>query len=250
MHVGGHVLTRDVQGSPVAVTLADELLLLALTPDSGKQRGAELSIGLVGALLAELLLDGRAYLDDRGLVVPGWGEPSRGPDPDLDWLAGQIVDRSEQSERRLGWFTLVVSPREPTWWVNQADAELDTRRCGALLERGLVVAAERTRGIIVTHGHVPADPATCAERLRHLGRVLTGAAPPDPRSVALLALFRAVELEEVLFGEGRNHQHAPDIEEDVTTDPVGVAVREHIAARRAARQSAPTIIGGVGGAVG
>jgi hypothetical protein len=87
------------------LTLAEELLLLALDDESGSVEPAasgSLQYGLAGALLVELVIAGRLRLEGGGLVVAD-GSPTG------DAVLDEVIGRISRSGR----------PRDAEYWVGQ-----------------------------------------------------------------------------------------------------------------------------------
>lgn len=172
------------------LTLADQLLLLALDDETGKTYGAThgtLEYGLVGALLIELALRGRLDLADEKRLIAADASPTG--DPLLDEALGHIA----ASEKI----------RDAKGWVGRLHGQLRQLK-GRLTERlveGGILRHEAGRFLLIfpTNRYPAQDRSRELEARAQLNALLLGQADPDPRTAALAQLAEAVKLIDMLF---------------------------------------------------
>jgi hypothetical protein len=169
-------------------TLAEDLVLLLVDPDSGRVvvGSSALDRGLAGALLLDLALRERLAVDGRGrgtriAVV----NPSPTGEPVVD-VALAVLGRAPLRARHAV-EQLTGRVREPVF--------------DRLVERGLLAPQRRRRwGVFPgTAWAVPGAPDR--DRLRAgVERVLLGGRPPDVRLACLISLLHAVRAEQRVVG--------------------------------------------------
>ncbi|MER7015201.1 GPP34 family phosphoprotein [Saccharopolyspora sp. NPDC000359] len=147
--------------------LSDELALIAHTPEGVRYGGAP-HLAIAAGEVGELLLQQRLVLHDRFLLVH---DPTPTGHPVLDQVLGQVVHRRDPT-------------RLATLLVDQAHCY--PAKMNYLVSAGLV-RHEARGGVFTRHLHVPEPNLRNAVLLR-LQDMLTGAAAPDPRTVALAGI--------------------------------------------------------------
>ncbi|MCF3961331.1 GOLPH3/VPS74 family protein [Streptomyces fuscigenes] len=161
-----------------ALTLPEELLLLAFDPSSGRPRvrRRHLGYGLAAAALADLEAL-RCVAEDRGRVVP-LAPPPTG-EPLLDGVLGLFRDGR---------------PVRTTRWIRRRSGAVAELCADALAARGLVtVERRRALGLFPATRRRPATP----EVAQAAAAGFRGAAKlgfPKPRSRMLAALAQAIHL--------------------------------------------------------
>ncbi|MFI7043364.1 GOLPH3/VPS74 family protein [Streptosporangium sandarakinum] len=166
-------------------TIAEEVLLLALSEREGKQLvgSTDLGVALSGALLAELAIDGRVGLTDKKIAVL---DPTPLGDEELDAALARIA-----AEDR---------PHKPDRWVYKLrSAKLRGRLLTRLAERG-VLGEERSKvlGIFPRTRHPELDPSVERAVRERVREALTGAAT-DERTAALIAVLHAAKIDRKAF---------------------------------------------------
>ncbi|MEF9912677.1 GPP34 family phosphoprotein [Streptomyces sp. P5-A9] len=184
--------------SGAALTLPEELLLLALDPVRGKPycRGRFLEYGIAGAALAELELQGW-IAEKRGRVVVV--KPLDPPDP---LLAVFLRSLPPAGKGRSG--SGVPARR----WVRRSARQAEGLYLDALVERGVLRReTRRFLGLFPYHRH-PAGAASPADEVRQRFEASRAAGRPDPRGRMLAALAAAVELPSVVRQGDRRTRRA------------------------------------------
>lgn len=205
------------------LTLADELLLLALREQDGVAMigSAELDCGVAGALLAELALAERVRLIDGRIAV---ADASPVGDPDLDALLARIAADGR--------------PRKAEHWVNKSRRdEVRKRRLARLVAMGVLEEHER-RVLFVKHTNYPERDPRPEQELRARLRAVLGGAPADVRSSALLAIVHACRLDRKAFPDVDGKVLRARVKEITEEQWAGRAVAKVIASIQAAVMAA------------
>ncbi|MBO3747026.1 GPP34 family phosphoprotein [Streptosporangiaceae bacterium NEAU-GS5] len=169
----------------MTVTIAEEVLLLAYRPDSGRRaiRSVELNAAVAGGLLAELAVNGRIALDGKHLVVS-----DRSPlgDEELDAaLARMVAD---------------PKPRKPESWVRRLKNTRPRRRLLARLIASGVLTEKRAKALgIIPIRVYPTTASDVSKEIRDRVVNALDDAEPDPRTAALLGLIQAARLYRKVF---------------------------------------------------
>jgi len=163
-----------------AMTLSEELLVLAPDGFDTPDAAPGLDTGLAGALLLELAAKG--LLVAKGKTVIGVaGTASR---PLLDAALRELL-ASDEPHAATHWLTRLPSALEP----------LRTRIGTPLAERGALAEARRTAlGLDPAAAWPEVDPAPEHELRARLHRVLVYGGEPDPHTALLIALLRPLGL--------------------------------------------------------
>lgn len=163
--------------------IAEELVLLALRPDGKLARGAgtqaAVAVGVTGALVAELAIDGHLDLSD-GRIRPTGTRPAHP-------LLAQALDRTarhagKKLKSRLGSIT-------HAGWSEVLDG---------MIAAGIV---GRDAGALRPTRHPIADLGAHQLLLAELQAAATGTEPLSPRTATLLALAGPCQLLEVVAPE-------------------------------------------------
>ncbi|MER6513365.1 GPP34 family phosphoprotein [Nonomuraea sp. NPDC001636] len=200
----------------MTVTIAEELLLLALDEEEGKQLigGVQLHPALGGAILAELAAAGRVELADDKVTVT---DPTPLGDAELDAALARMAEDGKA--------------RKPAWWVQRLQSDKLRRRLLTRLAEAGVLAEERGRilGVFPTTRWPEADPQVEADVRERVTAVLAGA-DPDERTATLIAIMHAAKLDRKAF-PGADRGRVKEIAEG---EWAGQAVAKTIAAITAA----------------
>ncbi|HEY3007324.1 MAG TPA: GPP34 family phosphoprotein [Micromonosporaceae bacterium] len=166
-----------------AVSLAEELLLLAYDDETGKPTGSQigLDLGMAAAVLVELTLAGRIALTGGVLVV-------RDPTPTGEPIEDEVLVRMAAD-----------TPHTPESWVQRLRHRLRNRVLADLVQRGVLRQLDETAlEYIEVHRYPAVDGSVEAEVRARLGAALTGEEQPDERTAALAALVAAARMEPAL----------------------------------------------------
>jgi hypothetical protein len=203
--------------------LAEQFVLLALEPDGRLARGTSnqpaVAIGVTGALVTELALDGHLDLTD-GRIHPGTTRPEHP-------LLAQVLDNlaphaGKALKRRLG------SVKHAGW---------------SEVVEGMIAAGVvgRQKEPLRPTRHPVADPAAHAELLGRVRAAATGDGPLEPEMATLLALAGPCRLLEVVAPVRADRGHAKRrIDGAAQQVPAAPAVKAAIEAVQAATLAAVT----------
>ncbi len=176
------------------LTTADELLLLAIEPDSGRISARPpftLPYALAGAMLMDVMRDQRVTLTDAKLAA--------GPDTGEPWCDA-ILARI----RRM------PLPQGIGYWVNAFAYQhfrAQDRTTWRLIERGLVTIDVRlTLGLVPSTRYYLAQPAVRDAIAARIASALTTEDAPGPQIVSLIAMAAACRILEHLVD--RPHRRA------------------------------------------
>ncbi|MGG7572386.1 GOLPH3/VPS74 family protein [Streptomyces sirii] len=171
----------------MAITLAEEIMLLSLDDESGvpEQRQAA-GWAVAGGILLELVLAGRVSVEGKYL-----GLTDRTPtgEPLLDgrmvlldaWLRGR-------EKRRV------------TDWLTKDQGKAANAAMESLCARGVVVEQQhRALGLFPSRRYPEADSAPETELRQRLRAVVLDGAAPDERTAGLIALIHATKLHRLAF---------------------------------------------------
>ncbi|MDF2707546.1 MAG: hypothetical protein K0R62_3198 [Nonomuraea muscovyensis] len=169
----------------MTVTIAEELLLLALTEDDGKLliSGTQLDPALAGAILAELAVNERIELSAKKVSVR---DATPLADAELDATLARMAEERKE--------------RKPVWWVQKLySAKLRNRLLTRLADTG-VLSEQRGKvlGVFPTTRWPELDGSVEAQIRERVAGALAGT-DPDPRTAVLIALMRAAKLDRKAF---------------------------------------------------
>ncbi|GAB95163.1 hypothetical protein BJY21_002601 [Kineosphaera limosa] len=208
------------------LTLAHDLLLLSLDPETGKRRATQaMGYGEVGALLAELALAGRVDLRAKKVQVV---DPSPTGQPRADDLLRRLSGEKE---------------RKPETWATKLKGKFTQDLLDDLCTAE-IVRREQSRflGMWDTSRYPQITGTRRDQRLTELrGVMITGLTPNDPRIVALGALIVAVGLHGRVFPGARKGELNRRLKELDQTGWATDAVRNAIAAAAAAGSAAAAV---------
>jgi len=202
--------------------LYEEILLLALEDRRGTiVCGAWSSQAVAGALLAELLLEGRLVIDGKALIA-GPCRASTG-----DELLDEIAERVAGSRRR----------RSPTSWLSCFSGlrQLRARAAESLCRRG-ILRADRAKVLLFFERRVYPELDHAPERdlVERLERTLRGHGSVDPRTTVLVALAYHTGILRAVLGRKELKACKARIEAVIEGDAIGRAARSVIEGIQAA----------------
>ncbi len=210
------------------LSLAEELLLLALDDESGSVSSAassSLEYGLAGAMLVELVISGRLGMAGGGLVVAD-GSPTG--DDALDDALAQI----EYSRRA----------RDPEYWVGRfGSLHPKGNLIKSLLDKGILRREERRILWVIPSDRYPARDAGPERDVRERIRaVILDGAEPQPRDAALISLIKACDLTDEVFYSDERERARQRLDSIADSELIGKAVSGAVARAQAATQAAVT----------
>ena len=197
--------------------LAEELLLLALHPGRGtvvRRARSHLVVGLAGALVGELALDGAVELDGRRFAV-------RGPAPADPLLAQVHAELASGGGRRTTDQLARLDRRTGGLRRQLVDRLVDTGVLGRRVDRVLLRQVTR---------HPVLRPLEHRALVRRLQAAATGAGPLDGRTAVLLALCGPVRMLQVVAPAPADRPRAKQrIDEATALSDVGPVVQRVVA---------------------
>lgn len=215
-------------------TLADELFLLAHRPDTGKgvTDGTALTVGVAGALVAELAVTERIELDAKRVTVINHAPVG---DPELDGLLARIAGEPR--------------PRKPDWWITKLNKRDLPRRVATRLAAHGVIRDEEHRvlGLFPAHRYPELDPRLRQEIIGRL-RAAFGGERPSARTAALVALLNACGMDRKVFPDMDRRMLKHRAKEISEAEWAGEATRKVIQGIRAA--AAASVAASAGAAAG
>jgi hypothetical protein len=199
------------------VLIAERFVLLSLRPDGKPARGqtvqSEVAVGVTGALVAELAIDGHIVIDDGRIRLTG----SRPTHP----LLAQVLENVRPHEGKKLKNRLASIKR--SGWSEVVDGMVDAGVLG------------REGGALRPTRHPVADPAAHARLLADVRAAAVGTGPLDPSTATLLALAGPCQLLEVVAPERSDRKAAKKrIAEAAEQVPSAAAVKASIEAVQAA----------------
>ncbi|MET9515464.1 GPP34 family phosphoprotein [Streptomyces sp. NPDC002994] len=178
----------------MAITLAEEIMLLSLDDESGsaKQRQAA-GWAVSGGILLELVLAGRVSVADKYL---------------------ELTDTKPTGEQLLDSRTALIETwlrgrkkRRVTEWLAKDQTKAVGAALESLCERGVVGEEKRkTLGVFPIRRYPEADGAVEAELRERLRAVVLGGAEPDTRTAGLIALIHSAKLHRLAFPDSPRKQ--------------------------------------------
>ncbi|NHC43744.1 GOLPH3/VPS74 family protein [Motilibacter aurantiacus] len=217
--------------------LAEELLLLGLDPEKGTVVNSArqyVKVGLSGALVAELALDGQVELRDRRFVPSGKEQPA---DPLLRDVRAALASpkgrRSKDQVRRL----------------DKAAGGVWDRVAARLVDRGVVEL--QPRSLFRTERYPVLDLAARAELLERVRAAAATDGQLDPRTAVVLALSGPCRLLEVVAPDRASRKQARQrIDAATALTPVAPVVKAVIADVQVAVTAAVAAAGAAAAASG
>ena len=206
--------------------LHEEIMLLALKDEKGTfASGTQYSFGMGGAILAELMLDGRIRVvkPKKSPLAEAVGVEGLG-DPVIDECLQKVRDAKKRTSLQ-------------TWVSRFANLKkLRHRVAGRLAERGILrVDQDKILGIFNRTIYPEMDPGPERRIIARLRRaIFQGASNIDPRTVALVSLAHHTGILKVVFDKRELKDQKDRIEKIMNGDLTGQATKAAIEAMQAA----------------
>jgi golgi phosphoprotein 3 len=195
------------------LSMAQELLLLALKDEKGTLAASStfVKVGLTGAMLLELILDGYLDVVEKKVVVRN---PSIHPDPFREDV--MLLIRESKKERKLKSWVHRLSDKMP---------KLVKQMTTSLIAAGIVRHEKGKILWVFPHHKFPThDPAPEMVIRRRIDDVVLGGSTPDDRTSALIALALACELTGELFDKTERKQAKKRMKEITKANTEGAEV--------------------------
>lgn len=214
--------------SPSRLTLAEELLLVALDDETGTVMHLPplaLELGLAAALVGELTLEGRVDTDPSRLFVT-----SKTPlgDSILDETLADIVTEPKQLSSEA--------------WLRRIAEEgpvLRDRITQRLVNRGVLQSAEkRLLWVFRTRVYPPTSGIEEREVKSRIMTLLNNDDIPSPRDALLVGLLRATGMFDLLLGEPEQARLRDRIDQLANLEEIGRSLNQTVAALQVALASA------------
>lgn len=199
------------------VTLAEDLFLLADSDEKGQLLidPAHLDLGLGGAVLFDLALQGRVGLVDAHVAVL-----------DRTPLGHPVLDKA------LTVIGAESRAHDPDYWVRRFAKKARRAIEDRLVETGVLRRDDhRVLGIIPVHRTPQADGRVEQELRRDLREAVIRHQTPPVQTAALISLVQAVGIDQMLFA--RHAEHSVMVRMDEITRGLG----EHVWVARAVNQT-------------
>ncbi len=200
--------------TPTKLTLAEELLLIALDDESGRPIDLPpfwLDTALAGAILMELCLVGRLDTDPGRLVVIS-GEPTGSPI--LDEVLAQIVADP--------------APHPSGVWIRRVGTrghELREQVANGLVARGVLKSVEkRLLWVFKTRAYPPTSGLEEQEVRSRIMTLLNNTDIPDARDALLVGLLSATNIIGHLLSKSEAQRLAPRIEQIARLEEISRAL--------------------------
>ncbi|MBT2207154.1 MULTISPECIES: GPP34 family phosphoprotein [Actinomadura] len=218
--------------------IADELLLLAIHPAGGRPviGAAKLDLALSGAILAELVLSGRAYLEG-GHVRP---RPPGAADVTPGAVTGRSLARDPELDEALARIARSPGVATDRWVAVLSGAALLLRLRNGLIGQGILAEEEQwILGVLRSSSHPELNPLPRREIVARLDAALASAPldgiAPDPRTAMLLEIAHACDLARILFSA------VPDLDGRVAAVTAGGWAGPAVARAIARKQAAVSV---------
>lgn len=204
----------DGQLTPMTITLPESLLLVAIDDETGRiaSKSGALGYGLAGAVLTELLLNGRAAVVDGKVKVTD-GSPMQ--ESVLDGALARIRE---------------AKAHDAKYWVRKLSGDhLQDSVLDRLIQEGVLRREEHRLLWVIPADRYPAKDVLPERAVRQevRGVVLQGATP-QPRTAALIGLLKACDLTGMVFDRDERRQHKARIDEISNGELMGKAVSKAV----------------------
>jgi hypothetical protein len=162
--------------------IAEDLLLLLLDDETGELRGAsQLQVGLGGAVLSDLALDGRVEVEEKKSF----------------WSSAKVTVTSTPPADPVlaeAYATVAEKERSAQDLVNRLGKGLKERLIDDLVARG-ILREEKSKTLgFIPRTRWPATDSTHEDEVRRaLDAALLQGQPPDPHTAALVSILGALD---------------------------------------------------------
>jgi hypothetical protein len=191
--------------------LSEEIVLLGLDDETGKSVCYHMAYALSGAILAELDLRGRIVMENGSIRVANGG-----PTGD-DVLDAALVTIEGSSKTKL------------SYWVRKILVDHQRDRIIQRLVNAQVL--DRVEKVVLgffSYKRYPTHDRAPENEIRARLRSAVAGATPDTRTLALLSIADACGLTKSFLDRDERQSRKERLDELVSHDPVGKAVRQAI----------------------
>ena len=207
--------------------LAEELLLLALDDETGKNRVSSIDLGLAGAVLIELALLERVRVAERGESIrAGRLVVTPGPAPANPVLARGLEVVTEREGRK------------PEHVLQALGKGLRERLSDSLVDAGVLRRETRRVLGLVPVQRLPARDGSHEATLRERIWAALKGVQPDPRTAAMIALLSSLKAVTTVFDAPNPREIRKRAKEIAEGQWAATAVRKAIDAINAATAAA------------
>ncbi|MEJ8642703.1 GPP34 family phosphoprotein [Streptomyces sp. MS1.HAVA.3] len=213
----------------MAITLAEEIMLLSLDDESGsaKQRQAA-GWAVAGGILLELVLAERVSVAGKHL---------------------ELVDTAPTGDALLDGRTALIESwmagrgkRRVTAWLTKDQSKAVTAALESLCRRGVVVEEQhKALGVFPIRRYPEADGAVERELRERLRAVVLDGVEPDTRTAGLIALIHSAKLHRLAFPDGDRKQVVSRMKEIAAGQWAAESVRAALRDMQAAMVAATVI---------
>jgi golgi phosphoprotein 3 len=213
------------------LTLSDELFLLSLEDKKngvGFSNRFELPYAMAGAVLFELIQQGKIRLEGKRVQVVNATLKGAGATPTGSDLSNELLERLASARKPKKLVDWVMAFGEKSKKLSQA-ALADLVRVGILRTE-----EKRILWVFPYTGYDAQDSSAKYALKSRLRGLVLGREPPDEHSVALLSLARAADLLDHLFTRDELRQAKKRVEALVKDEAIGQGVQEAVDAVSAA----------------
>ncbi|WP_077329529.1 GOLPH3/VPS74 family protein [Virgibacillus siamensis] len=206
------------------LTIAEELLLLALKDDKGTvvfSASSTLNYGLAGAILAELTLQERLELRDKKVEAISHG-------PTGDAVTDSVLQKVSESKR----------PKSVKRWVENLSFRMGHWRkemLAGLVQKGILEEQEQKILWVFTRNTYPTKEVAVENQIRkRVYASLFGDEQPNARTAMLLSLIKACSLVNEVFPVKDQKEAKKKIDSIIKNNEYGKAVKASIDAMQTA----------------
>jgi hypothetical protein len=200
------------------LTLTEELFLLSLREKKdtvGLPYSSSLPYALAGAMLVELALSGKVQLDKAKKVLPV-GDPQPAANERLNELLSQIR-QSARPKKITHWITIVAGKGK----------KLEKDLLAELIARDVLKKVEKKLLWVIPYTEYSQQDASAKyQRKQDLRDIVLAGKTPDPQSIALFSLLKAIDHLDFIFTLDEIKAASGRVNEIIKDEAVGEALIE------------------------
>ena len=211
-------------------TILEEFFLLSIDDDKGKIISSVsdgLHLGLAGALLADLALQGKISVNDKRLTVI---DPTLSANPLLDEALAQII--ADKRPRKVG-----------HWLQKLGNKQLASRVVERLVEKKVIRVEKKRYLWVIPYDVFPQVDASAKYWVKqHLRSAILAGGEVTPGIVTLLSLLKACQLLNLVFTRDEQKAAERKVTGLVNGEVIGKALAETIAEIEAAAAAVVVVV--------